>query len=243
MFKIFPLSLFKYSQISPKPWQQSLTTKMSKHFKILQSRCQKCLSGNLLMNIISKLINFNLLGFIIPCMIQKRALDWLKNIRFLPYFVATVFNIPTDAGVLFFHFYHMSIKLRILGLCLIKPNIPKRHSLFSTKGQDFNFNVCIAGCCWIPNVVLNFADTVFRSLILKINLFSRCQWALGQYEKRVLIQWQIQGEGPGGPDPPTQPPSDRMFVWDWNSYIDTHRIVYYFWTGWFFNDTHVAFCH
>ena len=143
----------------------------------------------------------------------------------------------------FFHFYHMSIKLRILGLCLIKPNIPKRHSLFSTKGQDFNFNVCIAGCCWIPNVVLNFADTVFRSLILKINLFSRCQWALGQYEKRVLIQWQIQGEGPGGPDPPTQPPSDRMFVWDWNSYIDTHRIVYYFWTGWFFNDTHVAFCH
>ena len=54
------------------------------------------------MNIISKLINFNLLGFIIPYMIQKRALDWLKNIRFLPYFVATVFNIPTDVEVLFF---------------------------------------------------------------------------------------------------------------------------------------------
>ena len=145
----------------------------------------------------------------------------------------------------FFHFYHMSIKLRILGLCLIKPNLPKRHSLFSTKGQDSNFNVCIAGCCWIPYVVLNFADTLFQSLILKINLLSRCQWALGQYEKRVLIQWRIQGGGggSGGRDAPTQPPSDRTFVWDWNSYIDTHRIVYHFWTGWFFNGTHVAFCH
>ena len=35
-------------------------------------------------------------------MIEKRVLDWSKNIRFLLYFVATVFNIPTDVGVLSF---------------------------------------------------------------------------------------------------------------------------------------------
>ena len=91
-------------------------TKLSKHFEISQSRCQKCLSGNLLMNIISKLIYFNLLGFIIPCMIQKRVLDWLKNIRFLPYFVATVFNIPTDVGVLFFPLLSHVYQTKNLGL-------------------------------------------------------------------------------------------------------------------------------
>ena len=44
------------------------------------------------------------------------------------------------------------------------------------------------------------------------------------------LQWRIQGEGPGGPDPPYQ--TWRLQLWDWNSYID--RIVYHFLTGWFF---------
>ena len=43
------------------------------------------------------------------------------------------------------------------------------------------------------------------------------------------------------PPPAPLPLSDLMLDWDWNSYID--RIVYYFETGWFFNETRVAFCH
>ena len=85
-------------------------------------------------------------------------------------------------GFFFFHFYHMSIKLRILELCLIKPNLPKRHSLFSTKGQDFNFNVCIAGCSWIPYVVLNFA-------ILSIRI------SIAEFENKFIFAMSM-GAGP-----------------------------------------------
>ena len=111
-------------------------------------------------------------------------------------------------GLFFSHFYHMSIKLRILDKCLIKPNLPKRHSLFSTKGQDFNFNVCQLGLveylmqCLISRFYrysISIADFIFAML-------------MGQYEKRVLIQWWIQGEGPGGPDPPPNPlQTGRLF--------------------------------
>ena len=76
----------------------------------------------------------------------------------------------------------MSIKLRILELCLIKPNLPKRHSLFSTKGQDFNFNVCIAGCCWIPHVVLNFG-------------FYRYSISIADFENKFIFAMSM-GTGP-----------------------------------------------
>ena len=43
-------------------------------------------------------------------------------------------------------------------------------------------------------------------------------------------QWRIQGEGPGGLDPPF-PPTDLTLVWDWNCYYG--RIIYHFLTRWF----------
>ena len=60
----------------------------------------------------------------------------------------------------------------------------------------------------------------------------------------VIIQWRLQGEGPGGaggvppPPPPIRPDAclRLKFLHD--------RIVYYFLTGWFFfKETHFALCH